>query len=238
MKTIAMIGVDPGLRGGMARLLYRGGPLEVEVVPIPVIPARTRIGRDGKTKKVSRDQYDLAGICYQLGLWADAGSVFAYVEQSIPFPPKLKAGSLAQFQRGVARGWAWAFTALAIPHVLVHPRTWQKELLAGLPKNDKKQSSIVAAQRLFPGVDLRRNARCKVPHDGIAEALLIAEYGRRQTWEAPSGPVGIVAGSVFPAGPEKFPVRAIGKTLDHAVTTARAVFTSSAGDEKNEGGDL
>ena len=39
--------------------------------------------------------------------------------------------------------------------------------------------SIIAAGRLFPSIDLRRSERARVAHDGKAEALLIAMYGRR-----------------------------------------------------------
>jgi hypothetical protein len=44
--------------------------------------------------------------------------------------------------------------------------------------NDKA-SSVLWAQRHYPGVDLRRTARCKNLHDGMADALAIAEYCRR-----------------------------------------------------------
>jgi hypothetical protein len=35
-------------------------------------------------------------------------------------------------------------------------------------------------RRLFPGVSLRATPRCTTDHDGMAEALLIAEYARRK----------------------------------------------------------
>lgn len=207
-----VIGVDPGLRGGLARL----EGVRVEVAPMPILTAGTKKGRDGKTKKAGRDQYDIPAIVQLVRRWSTVYSssgptvgvevrradVFVFVEKAIPFPPKVKAGSLAQFQRGVGRGWQWLLMALEIPHELVHPRTWQIVMHRGLAKDDKKQTSILAAQRYFPGVDLRRNERCKVPHDGIAEALLIAEYGRRTLYGEPkevgdegaSSPVGFGGG--------------------------------------------
>ncbi len=173
------IGIDPGLRGGMAMILDVGTPaVDLHVIATPIIPSETKT-KDGKVKRVTRDQYDIPAISRQLGEWY-RGNVIAFVEKPIPLPPKLKAGSLAQFQRGVSYGWAWMLTALGIPFELIHPRTWQTVILRDFPKNDKKkQSSILAAQRLYPGVDLRRSERSRVPHDGLAEALLIAEYGRR-----------------------------------------------------------
>lgn len=41
-------------------------------------------------------------------------------------------------------------------------------------------ASIKKAQELFPDVSLLASDRCKRPHDGLADALLIAEYGRRR----------------------------------------------------------
>lgn len=188
-----VIGVDPGLRGGMARLEGNA----VEVVAIPIIPAKTRKGRDGKVRKVGRDQYDLPAICEQLRRWTEIGyeprpllalnasthrsDVCVFVEQSVPLPPNLKAGSLAQFQRGVSRGWSWMLTALGLPHELVHPRTWMAEMHRGLPGGDTKARSVLAAKRLFPRVNLKRTPRSKKDDDGFAEALLIAEYGRRRS---------------------------------------------------------
>ena len=45
-----------------------------------------------------------------------------------------------------------------------------------------KEQSIIAVQRLFPSVDLLdpTKLRSRKLHDGMAEALLIAEWGRRQ----------------------------------------------------------
>ena len=67
--------------------------------------------------------------------------------------------------------------ALKIPHRYVSPAKWQKEF--GLLRKskaelirDKKNRHKAEAQRLFPHI--------KITH-AIADALLIAEYGRRQT---------------------------------------------------------
>jgi len=78
-----------------------------------------------------------------------------------------------------------------IPLTKVQPKAWQKVIYQGIPeirkpsKNgkkgrlDTKAMSAVAAKRLFPTADLRKNEKCKVVHDGIVDALLIAEYARR-----------------------------------------------------------
>ena len=66
-------------------------------------------------------------------------------------------------------------TACGVPYQLVRPQRWKKEFgISG------KNESIAVCKRLFPEVSLRRNARCKNDHDGMAEALLMAEYARRK----------------------------------------------------------
>lgn len=67
-------------------------------------------------------------------------------------------------------------TAYSIPYELVTPQKWKREFQVTGDKN----SSIAVCKRLFPGVSLRRTDRCKKDHDGMAEALLMAEYARRR----------------------------------------------------------
>ena len=66
-------------------------------------------------------------------------------------------------------------TQAFIPYELVTPQKWKKEF--GVTRD--KNTSIAVAKRLFPKADLKRTARCRKEHDGMAEALLIAEWKRR-----------------------------------------------------------
>lgn len=76
--------------------------------------------------------------------------------------------------------------ALRIPYVKVPPKDWQKEIwvngdkVKSDGKTDTKKTSMNAARRLFPDIDLRKNLRCSVPHDGKCDSLLICEYARRK----------------------------------------------------------
>lgn len=103
----------------------------------------------------------------------------------------------SNFQFGRGKGLLeMALIAAEIPHTLVQPKTWQI-IWEGVPKQykptsrknkkgeiikkiDTKATSLIAAQRLFPNVDLRANDKCKVSHNGIVDALLMAEYCRRK----------------------------------------------------------
>lgn len=59
---------------------------------------------------------------------------------------------------------------------LVLPRRWKAEF--GLDAD--KQKSIDCCHRLFPLVELRASDRARTDSDGMAEALLIAEFARRK----------------------------------------------------------
>lgn len=63
-----------------------------------------------------------------------------------------------------------------IPYQLVPPQTWKKEFSL----NSDKAKSIEVCQKLFPNVSLLATERSRKPNDGMAEALLMAEYARRK----------------------------------------------------------
>ena len=87
-----------------------------------------------------------------------------------------KQGVSSTFNFGMNFGFIQGvLKAYGIPYELVTPQKWKKEFSCTSDKN----TSIEVCKRLFPGINLKATDRCKKDHDGIAEALLIAEYGRR-----------------------------------------------------------
>lgn len=97
--------------------------------------------------------------------------------------------------KGILKG---LLVANEIPYTLVQPKTWQSEIWinqdmivsyksiirAGKEIKQKvvdtKSTSINAARRLFPNIDLRKNERCKKIDDNKVDSLLMAEYARRK----------------------------------------------------------
>lgn len=98
--------------------------------------------------------------------------------------------------KGILKG---LLVANEIPYTLVQPKTWQQEIWNNqdmiftqktIKKSDgteqrrkvveTKPTSINAARRLFPNIDLRKNARCKKVDDNKVDSLLMAEYARRK----------------------------------------------------------
>lgn len=84
-------------------------------------------------------------------------------------------GSVGGFTYGKHFG---AFEAIAYmmhrPYHEIPPQRWKKAM--GLSHD--KDESIQLCERIFPEVNLIPK-RSRKPHDGIAEALLIAEFSRR-----------------------------------------------------------
>ena len=104
----------------------------------------------------------------------EAPPLFCVVEKVGAMP---KQGVTSMFNFGKAAGFIeGVLTSLNIPYQLVPPQTWKKEYSLG----SDKAKSIEVCERLFPHVDLHRTERCTTKHDGMAEALLIAEYARRK----------------------------------------------------------
>lgn len=156
------LGIDPGLSGALAWIYENGS---VSWSPMPTVEAAK-----------GKPEYDVRALNFSLGAFK---SVQAVCERLQPLPPTM-GGSQANYARGRALGLLEALlTAQDIPFQLVRPQAWQKIMLAGTGGDDTKQRSIIAAQRLFPSVNLLRTPRCKKPHDGAADALLLAEYARR-----------------------------------------------------------
>ena len=87
-----------------------------------------------------------------------------------------KQGSVSMFSFGENYGWLkGVLDACRIPFQEIPPQTWKKEF--GL--NSDKVKSIEVCRQLFPNAELTP-PNCRKPHDGIAEAILMAEYARRK----------------------------------------------------------
>jgi len=148
------IGIDPGVNGGYAVIeeSISDGSITADAQP-----------------------WDNANFLDMISYASDkGGAIVACVEKVASMPHQ---GSVSIFTFGKAAGYIeGALSALGIPYQLVPPRTWKKEFSLGAVKDD----SIAVAEHLFPDVNLLKNPRCRKKHDGMAEALLIAEYARRR----------------------------------------------------------
>lgn len=86
-------------------------------------------------------------------------------------------GVTSMFNFGQSFGWVQGvLEAMGVSYELVQPQKWKKEFSITGDKN----SSIMVCKRLFPGVSLLPTERCRKDNDGMAEALLMAEYAKRR----------------------------------------------------------
>lgn len=176
-------GVDPGKSGAIAFLNERGQV--VELVSTPMIIGPKVKGKGGKMRRPAPD-YDVEAIARIFRRRSDPRlppgnrGLFVTIEKLQLLPPtrearpewtRLVTGAKANIARGEARAWRWMLAAFGIPYAFVLPRVWQNALLAGMPGDTPKAKSIAAARLTWPGV--------RIVGDGPADALWLAEHGRR-----------------------------------------------------------
>lgn len=146
------LGIDPGAKGGFAQIRKYGNG-QVDVMAFAWDNERF--------------------VDFVRDVPVDVESVMCAVEKVGAMPGN---GSVSMFNFGKSYGYILGvLDALKIPFQVVPPREWKKEF--GL--NSDKAKSIEVCHRLFPDLDLKRTARCTTESDGMAEATLIAEWGRR-----------------------------------------------------------
>lgn len=157
-----IVGVDPGITGGIA-VLYGSG--NITVVPMPVIAK----------------EIDFVALARWLNRQTPDREPAVFLERAQAFP---KAGASGMFNYGASYWGTLAICAtLRIPVTIVAPAKWHRALTQG--DDDPKTKAIRACHQLFPSVNLCWG-RSKKPHLGIVDALLIAEYGRRQLTISPA----------------------------------------------------
>lgn len=154
------IGIDPGLSGGVAVI----GPRMTAAARTPII------GTEKRTMNLAA----CGGLLRQY-VEANSGGAFAVIEK-VHAMPQQGVSSTFTFGKGYG-AWMGILATLGIPYQEVTPQAWKKLMLEGADKEDKG-SSINRAAGLFPYVNLIPEG-CRTPSDGMAEALLMAEYGRR-----------------------------------------------------------
>jgi crossover junction endodeoxyribonuclease RuvC len=153
------IGIDPGLGGGIAALAADGAV--VGTWPMPVAGGDIHAAGVADLLRSLRTldpQQDIGRVCLE--------KVSAMPKQGVA--STFRFGSCWGMLRGVC-------AALALPVVLVPPTVWKKRILLGLSHD--KAGAVQFCTSRWPTADLVL-PRCRVAHDGIADALCLAEYGR------------------------------------------------------------
>ncbi len=173
------VGIDPGKDGGIVILFPDNS---VEKFTIPLIGGfvdEKSLSDIFRNIKIFEEEHNVKAIL------EDVHSIFGTSAKS-----NYSFGDINGFLRGM-------LVAYKIPFVKVQPKEWQREMFKGVPEKrkpskldrngkerkgsiDTKSMAALAVQRLFPEIDLRKSERSKKQHDGLVDALLMAEYCRRK----------------------------------------------------------
>ena len=173
MRTTYIIGIDPGLSGGIAFLNEN----ELIVHPTPVYTLNFM--KNGK--KSTRKEMDLDKVRELMALFDGVSYQIecAYLEHVTAMPGQ---GVTSMFRFGQNLGqWQGMLGGFGIRTELVRPQTWK----ASLKLTRSKTTSLEMARELWPE-NAEESFRLK-KHDGMAEAALIAKYGFEKERTASSG---------------------------------------------------
>lgn len=177
-----IIGIDPGINGAI--VINDGQQIHKHIMP--------KIGKE----------FDKHALCSLLKSYKNVmyrnQDIHVFVED-VHAIFGCAAGSTFTFGE-VVGSIETALIAFDFAYTKVQPKIWQKEMWQGIPEQrkpatkviikgkevikkgaiDTKAMSLLAKKRLFPSLDLRPTPRCTNEHDGMVDAVLICEYGRRR----------------------------------------------------------
>lgn len=169
------VGIDPGKQGFVAVI---DSDKVVDSSPIPTVDrdydirGMTRLARGWKARRVARVVLEEQQPAYLSGAGDGKG-----------------ANNMVRASFGTGRGygmWEGILSAVGLPYITVRPSVWKKKMGIIVPKgvkgrrNRQKESKRLSVERCaeaFPGADLRRSTRGRVPCPDKAEAILLARYG-------------------------------------------------------------
>jgi len=156
------IGIDPGLAGGIAIIIDSDNYI---VYDMPII----KVGKYNKlVPRMIRDIItgSITGNTYK------SENCFCVIEKSQAMPGQ---GVCSMHTIGLNYGIIVGILAcLGIEYIEISSRKWQKEFFE---PGDTKVKSVNIASNLFPKCEFVTKRGRKI--DGRADAMLMAEYGRR-----------------------------------------------------------
>jgi len=156
------IGIDPGQNGGIA--VITGA--YTHAWPMPVFPKDERKERGGAI--------DWPAVSDILEDWKDDS--YCMLEKVWGMPGQ---GATSTFSFGGAyHGVLAILQAREIEYDLVVPRNWKNAIMGERYSHDKDGAVLYAGDH-HPSVNLIL-PRCRVPHDGMADAVCIAAYAKSE----------------------------------------------------------
>ena len=156
------IGIDPGQSGGLALVT----PTIASAVPMPLHPK--------EVQKAWGSPIDWMSMYQLLSQWEAPGATVTV--ELVHAMPKQGVSSMFRFG-GNFTGILAILQALGCTYALVPPRTWKRNVLGDEYDHDKA-GAVAFCTDNYPDCNLLATSRSRVPHDGMADALCLAHYGK------------------------------------------------------------
>lgn len=160
------VGIDPGTRGGLVAINALGEVLSAIVMPM-----------DGKAVSLVKVREWLVEVSLAVG--RPSGRLLVALEKPSVRPGQNPSGTLT-----MGMNWGRLQAALELSdaeYVVVTPQTWRRGL--GIPQGSTrdqcKEGALDMARTQFPDLDLLPGTRRIKPHDGLVDAVLLAQYARK-----------------------------------------------------------
>ena len=158
-----IIGIDNGVSGALVALSAHNGTF-IATIPMPIQKARK--GNEIDVIEVERWIRQTSAGIHNINC--------AILEE----PGGSKSAKAAMSMAGSFHALRTIMTLLGIRWHRITPQKWQKEMRPGCKSGDTKPRALELAKRLWPDETFLATERSKVPHDGIVDAALLAEYSR------------------------------------------------------------
>lgn len=160
------IGIDNGLDGGLCAVSNAGTIDGMETMPTTGLAKGREVDPEAIASllKLYIGDRQLKDVCVILET-----------------PGKFSAGRLALTSMWDSYGAVRSvLSTMRLRHLRIPPAEWQKPMLPGCAKGNTKPFALSVARRLWPHEQFLASSRCRTPHDGLVDAALIAEWGRRK----------------------------------------------------------
>lgn len=155
------VGVDNGISGGLVAL----GPLSHIIAMLPMPSKKARKGNE-------------IDICE---VWRWIAALESPTTIVIEEPGGSKSAKAATSMAGSFHSLRAMCELKKLRWHRVTPQAWQKVMLPGCKAGETKPRALAAVKALWPDESFLASERCKVPHEGLVDAALIAEWARRES---------------------------------------------------------
>jgi hypothetical protein len=158
-----IVGADNGLDGGLCAL----SPVTGTILGVAPMPTRLRGGK--------REVCPIGVRRWLLGLEDCPSRVLCVIEEP------LKHAKSSQAIRSMAISFGTLCTVaelIGCAGYRMQVTEWQRPVLGRVPKGKTKQRALEVATSLWPDQNWLASSRCRVAHDGMVDAALLAHHAQ------------------------------------------------------------